>query len=219
MDKKNILTDLQRKVLQHFFSDDWFRRYFYLTGGTALAAFYLFHRYSEDLDFFTHQGDFVSLPQLFKSFEKKAGMKIEQIKKSPSFMRYLVDNSLKLDFVIDIEYRYGSPELIGEFMVDCEKNIAINKVGCILSRFDAKDYIDLYLLLSEKKYDIFELLDLAKNKDGGIEPFIWSSLISEVTRLNVFPKMIKTVTRDELCDFYVGLRNQILDRINPLKNS
>jgi len=26
---------------------------FHLTGGTALAAFYLQHRYSEDLDFFT----------------------------------------------------------------------------------------------------------------------------------------------------------------------
>ena len=28
---------------------------FYLTGGTALSRFYLNHRYSEDLDFFTNR--------------------------------------------------------------------------------------------------------------------------------------------------------------------
>jgi len=32
---------------------DTLARQFYLTGGTALAAFYLHHRYSEDLDFFS----------------------------------------------------------------------------------------------------------------------------------------------------------------------
>jgi predicted nucleotidyltransferase component of viral defense system len=30
-------------------------RFFYLTGGTALAAYYLRHRLSEDLDFFAEK--------------------------------------------------------------------------------------------------------------------------------------------------------------------
>jgi len=49
-----VLTPLQNSFLNEFFeltSD------FYLTGGTALSAFYLLHRYSEDLDLFADKDD------------------------------------------------------------------------------------------------------------------------------------------------------------------
>ncbi len=39
---EEILTPLQRKVLDTLFSKEEFASAFYLTGGTALAAFYLF---------------------------------------------------------------------------------------------------------------------------------------------------------------------------------
>ncbi|MFA0732219.1 MAG: hypothetical protein LKKZDAJK_002880 [Candidatus Fervidibacter sp.] len=45
-----LLSPLQRDFLGQFFRQ---RRDFFLTGGTALAAFYLFHRRSEDIDLFT----------------------------------------------------------------------------------------------------------------------------------------------------------------------
>ena len=54
MDKIEILTPLQKKIMGHLFQDKWFCRFFYLTGGTALSAFYFQHRFSEDLDFFSH---------------------------------------------------------------------------------------------------------------------------------------------------------------------
>ena len=56
-----ILTQEQKTLLLHFSQSD-LRQSFYLTGGTALAAFYLFHRVSEDLDFFP-----ASRPALKKS--------------------------------------------------------------------------------------------------------------------------------------------------------
>lgn len=43
---------LHYQVLDTVFS---LRLGFYLTGGTALSRFYLDHRYSDDLDFFTHE--------------------------------------------------------------------------------------------------------------------------------------------------------------------
>lgn len=46
-----ILTALQSNFLREFFDRT---QEFYLTGGTALSAFYLQHRLSEDLDFFTN---------------------------------------------------------------------------------------------------------------------------------------------------------------------
>lgn len=49
------LTPIQRLVLTEFSKSLVFRQKFYLTGGTALSAFYLHHRLSEDLDFFSEQ--------------------------------------------------------------------------------------------------------------------------------------------------------------------
>lgn len=47
------LNQLQDRFLERFFSSR-FGKDFYLTGGTALARFYFFHRESVDLDLFTN---------------------------------------------------------------------------------------------------------------------------------------------------------------------
>ena len=48
----DILTPFQKQILTAV-GHSPLKSSFYLTGGTALAAYYLQHRYSEDLDFFT----------------------------------------------------------------------------------------------------------------------------------------------------------------------
>lgn len=50
-----ILTPQQIKFLQLMGAHKEFPKLFYLTGRTALAAYYLRHRYSEDLDFFSEE--------------------------------------------------------------------------------------------------------------------------------------------------------------------
>jgi predicted nucleotidyltransferase component of viral defense system len=50
---QEILTTLQQKFIHLFAKNELLKKYFYLTGGTALSAYYLKHRYSEDLDFFS----------------------------------------------------------------------------------------------------------------------------------------------------------------------
>jgi len=52
---KNILTERQLTFLDAIRKESSFAKQFCLTGGTALAGFYLFHRYSEDLDFFSEE--------------------------------------------------------------------------------------------------------------------------------------------------------------------
>ena len=55
---KGILTEIQRNAISVFASlPD--QRYFYLTGGTALSEFYLAHRLSFDLGFFTAESNLV----------------------------------------------------------------------------------------------------------------------------------------------------------------
>jgi len=50
----NILTPFQETLLKEI-GRSTLNEVFFLTGGTALSAFFLQHRYSEDLDFFTDQ--------------------------------------------------------------------------------------------------------------------------------------------------------------------
>ncbi len=49
----DILSSRQILLLESFGKEKFLKQNFYLTGGTPLAAFYLRHRYSEDLDFFS----------------------------------------------------------------------------------------------------------------------------------------------------------------------
>jgi len=51
-----ILSVNQQKLLQLIGKDKIICDNFYLTGGMALAEFYLHHRFSEDLDFFSELG-------------------------------------------------------------------------------------------------------------------------------------------------------------------
>lgn len=55
MVKEEILTLEQKKVLDLISKEDYLVRRFYFTGGTPLAVFYLFHRISKDLDFFSEE--------------------------------------------------------------------------------------------------------------------------------------------------------------------
>ena len=52
-----ILTENQIRLLKIVQADEYLCKHFYLTGGTALAEYYLQHRLSEDLDFFS-EGEF-----------------------------------------------------------------------------------------------------------------------------------------------------------------
>ena len=215
MNKPEVLTPLQKDFLKEIFSDPWFRRYFYLTGGTALAAFYLQHRFSDDLDFFSHDVTLDSVPALMNQMGKKLGLAVKQVQTSPSFQRYLIGEELKIDVVAEVGFRVGVPELIENYMVDTLKNIAVNKVGCLLGRLDAKDFVDLYFISKQEPFDIFELLSLGQQKDGGLEPFVWASLIAEVKRLVVLPRMIKPISLQELQGFFLELRNKILNSLKP----
>ena len=216
MTDSEILTPLQRRVLELLFSDPWFRRYFYLTGGTALSAFYLKHRYSDDLDLFTHQKELGPVQALFQEISSRERLQAVQRQKAPSFLRYEVSGELRVDIVTDVEFRVGSPELISSYMVDSLKNIAVNKVTAILGRFDPKDFVDLYLLLTEKGFDIFELLELGQRKDAGLDRFVWASLLESAERISILPRMVRDdIGIAEIKAFYSSLRDQLLDSIKP----
>ena len=82
------LTSRQQAVLKLIGSEPDLAGQFYLSGGTALAAFYLKHRYSEDLDFFSEvELDTTALTAFWQ--KHKAGLGFEEIDYQQSFNRNL----------------------------------------------------------------------------------------------------------------------------------
>lgn len=140
---------------------------FYLTGGTALSRFYLNHRYSDDLDFFTNRDN---------NFQKDSDNFIEILKKnfdslsveirSQDFVRMvIIDNNvnLKIELINDVGFHFDG---INNFncKVDNWQNILSNKI-CALSRNSAKDYADILFLSLKFNFNWIELFENAKAKD------------------------------------------------------
>ena len=207
----NLLTPLQQKVLNAFFSVPDLKKQFYLTGGTALSAFFLKHRLSDDLDFFTHAVSIESVERLIEDVWTGAGLHVTKERSSPSYRRYRINRELQVDVVKDVDFRVGSPELQQNFMVDNLKNIAVNKVLAIYGRLDAKDYVDLYFLKPVLKFNILNLLDLARQKDKGLENFQWAKIIADVDTFTVLPRLVEPLSLDKLKTFFHTLRDELID--------
>lgn len=211
----DILTELQQQTLDAFFGVPQLRQKFYLTGGTALAAYYLGHRYSDDLDLFTHAGSLDADARLVEDAMHTAGIALAHTRSSPTFRRYLLGDSLQVDLVRDIDFRVGAPELHGSIMVDGPKNIAVNKITALYGRLDPKDYVDFYFLMHTYNYDLPELLKLAQHKDAGLEWFQWAKVIADAETLTILPRMIKPLELSVLKKFFRTVRDQVLDAIRP----
>ncbi|MGH7853995.1 MAG: nucleotidyl transferase AbiEii/AbiGii toxin family protein [Candidatus Binatia bacterium] len=85
MPSGELLTPFQRKVLRAFTELEESKA-FYLTGGTALSAFYLAHRLSEDFDLFTSEEHLISVvARKFKSALVNLAIHVEEIRSFSSF--------------------------------------------------------------------------------------------------------------------------------------
>ena len=87
---------------------------FYLTGGTALARFYLNHRYSDDLDFFTNaNSDFSNyIEKVNGKIKQKFDVNVSESLFTEDFCRFFIsenEQNLKIEFVNDVEYRVDKP--------------------------------------------------------------------------------------------------------------
>jgi hypothetical protein len=187
---------------------------FYLTGGTALSRCYLMHRYSDDLDFFlnAHAG--------FKSQSKKVISLFKDLKLSytistttDTFIRILIHReeiSLKIDFVNDVPYRYGTSEKKRIFyQVDNWRNILSNKI-CALSRREPKDIVDVLFIADRYTFSWEDILYEAREKDLWIEPIELCKIIENFpSKLLIGIKWISQVDIDMLAQMIRPLRDDI----------
>jgi predicted nucleotidyltransferase component of viral defense system len=166
---KSLLTQQQKKFLDFFNEQILLWDKFYLSGGTALSEFYLRHRFSEDLDFFSEQEIDVAGLNLFLQ-TKKADFAATSIQFQQSFNRnlFFIQDSGGQEMKAEFTY-YPFPRLKegmtkDHLQIDSVLDIAVNKAFTLMQQARGRDYVDLFAIAQKYGFDFRELLKGARYK-------------------------------------------------------
>jgi len=165
---RTILRKAQETVLRAFSGA---AKTFALAGGTALELFYLHHRFSADLDFFSPDYDRAEIDKLVSILGKQTGngirLESEFIAAGKAKVRFYTmpvkgsNRPLKIDFVEDVVIKSPAIAAIKGTRVYSAENIYLHKIAAIAGlpqgiddvgreiaqgRNEARDVFDLYML-------------------------------------------------------------------------
>lgn len=183
-------------------------RNFYLTGGTALAEYYLKHRLSEDLDFFSEEEfDIQAINVFFAKNKKYLGVK--KVDFQQSFNRNLIFLHLK-DEIIKTEFTFFPFPRIekkikrDKLFVDSLEDIAVNKLFTIYQKPRSRDFIDLYLIIKKTGWKINDLIGKAKIKfDWHIDYLQLGAKFLMAETVKDYPRMILKLPNNEWQKFFI----------------
>jgi len=199
--------------------------YFYLTGGTALAEFYLGHRRSYDLDFFTSEENLL-IPFIRRVEEglPKAQYKVHVIRLLESFAEVeaqKAEETVRLHFACDSPFRFEEPQL-SEFGVKINdyRDLIVDKLLTFFGRWKHRDAIDLFFILKSEPMET--LMEMAKQKDPGFDLYWFNMALGEV---DAFPDemakwpvdMLVEVDAQELKSKFSSLAREIMDKIKKTR--
>ncbi|MBI2049467.1 nucleotidyl transferase AbiEii/AbiGii toxin family protein [Candidatus Roizmanbacteria bacterium] len=217
---KSILTPKQLKFLECIQEEKSITRNFYLTGGTALAEFYLLHRLSEDIDLFSEHKEVD--PGAVDAFLRKISpkLKIKNIQRIQflGLFTYILnfrDNDrLKVDFNYYPFPRIKKGTLYKSIQVDSIHDIAANKIHTLFMKPRARDYVDLYYILKNKDLSIEKLILDAKAKfDWHIDPLTLASQFMRVKEFTDMPQILVPFNENSMKDFFVSEAKKLKNKI------
>jgi len=203
--EQSALTSTQRQAMA-FVAKEPNLKSFYLTGGTALAAYYLGHRISEDLDFFSFtEPDMIFIHEFANRLKQELSadsIRYERLYDRNQFYFLLGDSELKIEFTKYPFPQLEQPAVIENISVDSQHDIAANKLMTMLDRFDPKDFVDLYFLLQERS--LSDIRGDAERKFGmKIDSVFLGGELMKARRIEALPKMLKPISIEELKSFFM----------------
>ena len=193
-----ILSENQRRVLDAIAGEQVLTGAFYLSGGTALAEYYLHHRYSEDLDFFSpDEFPIEGVTAVLKKISKRTGitgMRHEQSFNRNLFFLEVGDDTIKMEFTYYPFERIDTTKKEGMLAIDSLLDIAVNKLFTIYQKPRVRDFIDLYCILQKEDWTIANLSAKARIKfDTHIDPLQLGAQFLRVDELKDYPRMISPI--------------------------
>lgn len=198
---------------------------FYLTGGTALSRFYLRHRQSNDLDFFSATEELIDpFSRRLEEALRSAGMAVERNRGFRSFVELVVQEGGEqtvIHLALDAPFRFEPVKTFPEYSglkVDSLTDIASNKLLALFGRAALRDFIDVHALVQQGHFSPRVLMEKAKQKDPGFDLY-WLGVVFE--RLKTFPEnspdmllLVKPVPFKELRVFFDNWRQEIADGLS-----
>ena len=215
MENNPILTEQQKILLKRFVA--WpHATVFYLTGGTALSAFYLQHRLSKDLDFFT-EGDVEA--ELILAFLRSIP-EVQELELERKFDRkifligYSDGEQLRTEFT-KYPFKAINPFTTVEGIhVDSMGDILVNKLMAMTDRKDIKDYVDIYFILKESpELAIEEMIGKTEQKFGikGLKYILQGRFLECPANIELL-NMKKTCNAKDLVAFFKETARTLIKR-------
>ena len=226
----NKLYQLQDKFLSWWLS---LGLPFYLTGGTALGRFYLNHRFSDDLDFFTNaNAQYInSIAELNRKIKGRFEVNMQQSLFADDFTRFFItedDHFLKIELVNDIEYYAGKPTPYKYGFIDTPLNILSNKLTALVGRDEPKDIFDIIHISTNYSFNWMDVFYHAKQKatinELDVEqrlasfPVEWLVNVNWLTtpiNLEQYRSILNTIAND----FLLGHDNSLGENKQPIENA
>lgn len=208
---RTILTPFQKAILEEICKDKFIIDNFVFGGGTALSEFYLQHRLSEDLDFFTeNEISFEKLRTSMDKIAKKLKIKSVEYREIQSakvfFLKRGGKEVIKTDFNYFPYYHFERGKKYKNLTVQSLADIATSKLDTILNRKQARDFVDFYFLQKEHPFSLEFLLKRIKEKfRWKVDPLYLASCFLKAENLQDYPKMIKTFSRKDMISYFINL--------------
>ena len=210
MGTPSILTSKQKIFLTLFGSKHTLSSRFYLSGGTALAEFYIPYRLSEDLDFFSEKEIETSeLITFLRSIKEEIHYKNFDV--STSFNRNLIflefddSDTLKTEFTYFPFTRIDKPIEAYGLKIDSIVDIAVNKLFTIYQSPRSRDFTDLYKIISKYKFELSDLIKKARLKfDVNIDFIQLGSQFMQASELKDYPKLLVDLDESSWQDFFIS---------------
>lgn len=207
------LSPGQKRVLDALAASE-LRETFYLSGGTALAAFHLHHRTSEDLDLFAREPFDSKRVLSFVASIADEPPTMRRIHERLGFIAKVGDETLKLEFV-HYEYDCVEPPALryDAIKVDGLRDILANKLSAVVERTDPKDYADILLLLRRDGLSLEQGMADCHRKFGwpGLR-YLLETAFLRVENLRAWPVLEPPVSLEEAKEFFRGLARELVKK-------
>lgn len=209
MEQTSVLKKHQKDFLGLVLGEPYLLKRFYWTGGTVLSEFYLRHRESQDLDFFSENEE-IHLPSVNK-FIGVAGSKLRAKKITHrrflglhTYLLTLPRAKLKVDFSYYPFPRIDRRKKWRGLEIDSLEDIAANKIQTLSTNPRERDFVDLYFIFKRKGFSLNKLVLLAKAKfDWQLDPIQLGQVFTQVVAVKDVPKMLIPFDRKEMENFFL----------------
>ena len=208
--ENRILTEKQKQLIEIL--PDVILNNFYLAGGTALSAFYIQHRLSKDMDFFTDAEEKMPPLEFLTGLLRKLPS-INNIHYERLFDRRIFFVAFEDDDILNVEFTtypfksVAERTKIGKLVVESLLNIVTGKLFALTDRYDPKDFVDLYFVLQNFDWKLGDLIKKTGDRFDikGLEFLIPERLLL-VKKIEAadLPIMLKEIDLGQMKDYFLG---------------